>query len=127
LKFRNHVINCAKGVFEKLNFDLGKVREISLSHPEQAKEGMRHQDHYGQIKTGLEPVSYQPPDFLRNEWLNNNQPDFSNIHNGIQYDEMKVRRDFYGPERIMLPNGEEFVITPNMMPPQANRRSCSTQ
>jgi hypothetical protein len=37
----------------------------------------------------------------------------------LLYEELRVRRDFYGPERIKLPDGCEVEISPpNTSPPK---------
>lgn len=111
-KVREHVAACVQGVLNKLNSDLARVRDIALKHPEQAKEGARYQKNYGQARIEEGGSHLQPPEFMTDEWLNANAPDFGHIHNGFRYEELRVRRDFNGPEIIKLPDGCELHITP---------------
>lgn len=50
---------------------------------------------------------------MENEWLESKEPDYSEIHNGFRYEKCIIQQEFYGPEKIKLPNGEEVEITPN--------------
>jgi hypothetical protein len=62
------------------------------------------------------PVSesqFQPPDVMNNEWLDTGPPNFAHAHNGFHYETLRIRRDFCGPEKIMLPNGTVFEISPS--------------
>ena len=107
-KLRNHTTACLEGILTKLYDDLAKIREVALAHPDQATEGMLYKKDYG--KMALDDPAF--PDVMSNEWLNNTHPDFTHIHNGFRYEELRIRRDFHGPERIKLPNGLEIVIEP---------------
>lgn len=101
-KLREHVAACVQGVLDNLNSDLAKVRDAALQHPEQASEGVRYQKNYGQSRIEAGGSQLQPPDFMGDEWLNSNAPDFSHIHNGLRYEEFRVRRDFFGPEIVKI-------------------------
>jgi hypothetical protein len=117
LTLRTHVAACVQGVLNKIHSDLARIRDAVLKHPEQVAEGMRYQKNYGQTRIEKNGSHLQPPDFMRDEWLNSSEPDFSHIHNGMLYEELRVRRDFYGPERIKLPDGSEVQISlPNINP-----------
>ncbi len=111
-KVRGHVASCVEGVLNKLYADLARVRDTALKHPEQTKENVRYQKNYGQSKTEEGGSHIQPPDFMSDEWLNANAPDFEHIQNGLRYEELRVRRDFYGPEIIKLPDGCKLHISP---------------
>jgi len=37
----------------------------------------------------------------------------ASIHNGYHYESVKMKKEFFGPEKIKMPNGDEIVITPN--------------
>lgn len=112
LKMKKHVAACAQGVLNKIHSDLAKVRDAALKHPEQVAEGARYQKNYGQARIEETGSHLQPPDFMTDEWLNCSEPSFSHIHNGLVYEELRIRRDFYGPERIKLPDGNEIHISP---------------
>lgn len=112
IKMREHIASCAQGVLDKIHTDLAKVREARLQYPEQANEGARYQKHYGQTHIAEGGSRLQPPDLMGNEWLNINAPNFRHIYNGLLYEELRVRRDFHGPERIKLPDGCEISISP---------------
>jgi hypothetical protein len=49
---------------------------------------------------------------MSNEWLDTKEPDFAHRHNGFHYETLRIRRDFHGPEKITLPNGEAIDIHP---------------
>lgn len=119
LKLKMHVEACAQGALNKIYSDLARIRDVALKHPEQAAEGARYKNNYGQARIEETGSQLQPPDFMRDEWLNSSEPDFSHIHNGLLYEELRMRRDFYGPERIKLPDGSEVnisVASPNISP-----------
>lgn len=119
MKLREHVAACVKGALDKIHEDLARVRHAALNFPDQTVEGKRYMKHYGQERIEEGGTHFQPPDFMNDEWLNSAVPDFSHIHNGLLYEELRVRRDFYGPERIKLPDGCEFQISPpNMNQPK---------
>ncbi|MES2672546.1 MAG: hypothetical protein V4673_19285 [Pseudomonadota bacterium] len=109
---KDHVAACVRGSLDKLHADLARVREIALNHPEQRKENIRYQKDYGQSKVEQGGSHLQPPEFMSDEWLNASAPDFAHIHNGFRYEELRVRRDFNGPETIKLPDGCEIHIAP---------------
>lgn len=114
-KLRVHVAACVQGALDKINSDLAKIRDAALKHPEQANEGVRYKKNYGQTRIEEGGSQLQQPNFMSDEWLNNKEPDFSHIHNGLLYEELRVRRDFHGPERIKLPDGREIHIAlPNI-------------
>ena len=112
LKLKEHVAACAQGALNKIHLDLAKVRDAALRHPEQAAESARYQKDYGQAKIEEAGSHLQPPDFMNDEWLNSSEPNYSHIHNGLLYEELRIRRDFYGPEKIQLPDGSEIHISP---------------
>lgn len=111
-KLRTHVAACVQGVLDRIHSDLAKIRDAALKHPEQAKEGVRYKKDYGQARIEESHAQLQQPNFMSDEWLNSKEPDFSHIHNGLLYEELRVRRDFHGPERINLPDGGEIQISP---------------
>lgn len=112
LKLKVHVEACGQGVLKKFNMDLAKIRDVTLKSQEQADEGVRYKRNYGQANIEGTGSRLQPPDFMSDEWLNNNEPNFSYIHNGLLYEELRMRRNFYGPERIKLPDGSDLDISP---------------
>jgi hypothetical protein len=112
LKLKIHVEACVRGALNKIHSDLAKIRDAALKHPEQTAEGIRYKKDYGQAKIEETGSQLQPPDFMTDEWLNSNEPNFSHIHNGLLYEELRIRRDFYGPEQIRLPDGSEIHISP---------------
>lgn len=112
VNLRAHVAACVQGALNKVHQDLARVRDAALKYPEQAAEGQRYSKNYGQAKIEEGGTHFQPPDFMNDEWLNSNAPNFSHVHKGLLYEELRVRRDFYGPERIKLPDGCEVEISP---------------
>lgn len=117
LKLKIHVEACVKGVLNKIYSDLAAIRNMAINDPGQAAEGVRYKKNYGQARVEEAGSQLQPPDFMTDEWLNSNEPNFGHIHKGLLYEELRIRRDFYGPERIKLPDGSEVDIAP----PYANQ------
>ncbi|HXU92263.1 MAG TPA: hypothetical protein VFP33_01270 [Gallionella sp.] len=116
VKLRTHVEASVQGVLNKVHLDLARVRDAALKYPEQAAQEQRYQKHYGQDRIEKDGSYLQPPNFMNDEWLNSNAPNFSHIHKGLLYEELRVRRDFCGPERIKLPDGSEVEISPHPHP-----------
>ncbi len=112
VKLRTHVAACVQGALNKFHLELAKVRDAALKYPEHAAEDQRYLKHYGQDRIEIGGSHLQPPEFMSDEWLNCGAPDFDHIHKGLLYEELRVRRDFCGPERIKLPNGDEVEISP---------------
>lgn len=112
MKLRGHVAACVQGALNKVHQDLARIRDAALKYPEQAAEGQRYSQNYGQARIEIGGTHLQPPDLMNDEWLNSAAPSFSHVHNGLMYEELRVRRDFYGPERIKLPDGCEVEIAP---------------
>ena len=113
---------CARFVWNKLveNFNSwspdhkpANMSEKTLKDQEELNQDLRYTKDYGQHRSEENESNMQPPDFMNDEWLNSSAPDFELIHNGLQYEELKIRRDFYGPEAIALPNGDTIQISPN--------------
>jgi hypothetical protein len=119
VKLRSHVEACVQGALSKVHLDIARVRDAALKYPDQVAEGQRYVKHQGQQRIEAGGTHLLPPDFMNDEWLNSNAPSFSHIHKGLLYEELRVRRDFYGPERIKLPDGCEVEISPpNTSPPK---------
>lgn len=112
LSIRKHIVACIHGTLHKLNNDLAEVRNATLKYPEQTSEETKYQNNYGKAKIEAIGSHFTTPDFMKDEWLNCNEPNFSHIHNGLLYEELKIRRDFYGPEVITLPDGGEVHLSP---------------
>jgi hypothetical protein len=110
--FRDHVAACVRGAQSRLESDLARIRQEALDNPSEVRDGGRYEKNFGQA-TPVKGPHFQPPDILSNEWLNTETPSFAHAHNGFHYEPLRVRRDFYGPEKITLPNGELFEINPS--------------
>jgi hypothetical protein len=52
---------------------------------------------------------------MSDEWLNTEAPGFAHAHNGFHYETLRVCCDFFGLEKITLPNGELFEINPSQL------------
>lgn len=111
VKIREHVSACVQGALNKVHQDLVRVRDATLKYPEQAAEGQRYSKNYGQVRIEEGGTHFQPPDFMSDEWLNSNAPNFSHVHKGLLYEELRVRQDFYYPEHIKLPDDCEVEIS----------------
>ncbi len=109
---REHVAACVGGALDKLNSDLTRMREAGLAHPDQAEGGAQYKKHHGRQSIDVNGSGLHPPDVISDGWLTNTHPDFSHIHNGFRYEELRLRRDFHGPERIKLPDGTYIEIAP---------------
>ncbi len=112
LRIKEHISNVFRAIQDKLSSDIKRFREISIKRPEQAKEAERHSKNYGKVHIPIGGKHLNPPDFMNDEWLNPVEPDFSEVHSGFRYENIKARMDFWGPESIKLPNGDVHVITP---------------
>jgi hypothetical protein len=115
-RFHAHTSACITGVQEKLNDDMARVRAAALANPADARTNARYERNYG-AAVPLAGVELRPPDFMASDWLNAGTPDFSQVHNGFHYEELRARRDFHGPERIELPDGNVFELRPGPLPP----------
>lgn len=109
---RNHVMSALQGVGKKLSEDIKRIRSIAIEHPNQVEEAVKYSKNYGKDHIPVGGKQFNPPDFLNEQWLDPIEPDFSEVHNGFRYERVTFRQDFYGPERIKLPNGYEIEITP---------------
>ena len=52
---------------------------------------------------------------MSDEWLDTGPPSFVHAHNGFHYEMIRIRRDFNGPEKIALSNGEILEINPSQL------------
>jgi hypothetical protein len=107
-----HTQACRQGILNKLHADITQLRAIALKHPDQLKNGEKYSKHCGtyEIAAGGSPLS--PPDFSDDKWLDNEEPDYSSVHNGFRYEGLRIKVDFHGPERIFLPDGSSIELTP---------------
>lgn len=111
-KMQRHIVAVLSGVGNKLAEDLGMLRSFVIEHPEQAAEAEKYSRHCESMEIPKEGAQLVYPDFVNDQWSDTVEPDFSEIHNGFRYEEMKIRRDFHGPERISLPGGWAVELTP---------------
>lgn len=109
--FRGHIAACVQGVSEKLLADLARIRQAALDDPTHALKSARYENNYGPANP-VDGTKFQPPEFMNDEWLKTSQPSFAHTHNGFHYETLRVRRNFYGPEKIVLHNGETIEISP---------------
>jgi hypothetical protein len=114
--FETHTERSVTGVQQKLFEDMARLRELIILHPDQAKQAVKYSKHFGSVEIPAGGNRLSEPDFMQDEWLNPKEPDFSSIHNGFRYEAIKLRRNFYGPETIKLPNGEQIIISPPPTP-----------
>ncbi|MGH7216203.1 MAG: hypothetical protein ACREIG_03085, partial [Nitrospiraceae bacterium] len=103
--FKQHTDHAITGVQKKLFDDMAKLREVIIMHPDQAKQAERYSNHCGSVQIPASGARLAEPNFMDDSWLDPKEPDFSSIHNGFRYEAIKLRRNFYGPETIKLPNG----------------------
>jgi len=110
--FRDHVAACVRGTQSKLDADFARIHQAALDNPSDAREGARYEKNYGPASL-ISGSQLQPPDIMKNEWLDTEPPPFSHVHNGFHYETLRVRRDF--TVRITLPNGKILEITPSQL------------
>lgn len=125
-KFYEHAKAAYQGAMNKLHADLTELRTIALKHPDQAKAAEKYSKNYGTVDIAVEGTHLMPPDFSSDSWLNNEEPDFSSVHNGFRYESLRLRLDFHGPEEIPLPGGGSFVVTPPDTTASAERQGHDT-
>jgi|GEM_PF-5583666 len=113
VKIKVHVTSALAGVKEKLANDITKLRSIALENPNQAKELQKFSKHLGQFIVPKEGARLQPSNITETEWLDPIEPVFSEIQNGFRYEAITINQNFYGPEKIKLPNGDEIEIKPS--------------
>ncbi len=111
-KIQHHIAVALSSVQQKLFDDLGGLRFVRMTHPDQARQAERYSQHYGTQEIPAGGTRLTQPDFMNDKWLDVEEPDFSAIHNGFRYEGIRIRRDFYGPEKFQMPNGDEFEIMP---------------
>lgn len=111
-KIKNHIAAALKGAAKRMDDVLVELRTKTIGHPELAEEGVQLNEHQGTQtvpETGMRVV---PPDLSNHPYLSVKEPGFSNIHNGYHYEPFAMKREFFGPEEILLENGEKIVISP---------------
>lgn len=111
-KMTSHVRSAFKGIWQKLFDDLGRMRQVSIDHPDQLEEAKKYSKHLGTQEIPVGGVRIVPPDTSDSPWLAPVVPDFSEVHSGYRYETVTVKRDFSGPERIKLPDGSSIKISP---------------
>ncbi len=111
-KIRNHVSAALKGVLGRLCEDMGAFRKIQREHPDQAREARRYSEELGKIEIQKGGVRLTLPNPSTESWLDVPEPDFSSIHNGFHYEEVRIQMNFHRPDEIQLPDGGTIKITP---------------
>lgn len=112
--FKEHVSAALDGTVVKLMDDLARFRKCVMDDPTLAESGCKN-SRLVEKKMSIPPGgrAFVFPDLSSDPWLDVDEPDFSGIHNGFRYEEIKFQRDFSGPEEIILPNGDRLVLTPS--------------
>lgn len=111
-KIQQQITAALRGVRTKCLEDIKRLRSIAITKPEQAKTAEKYTKNYGVGQIPPEGRRIEPPDFMADEWLDPKEPDFSEIHNGFNYEKFMLRHNFFGPETIKLPSGDEIDIDP---------------
>jgi hypothetical protein len=57
-------------------------------------------------------VHFKPPALEGHPHLQINEPDYSHVHDGYQYEEIVLNRKFRGPEKFDLGNGLFMELLP---------------
>jgi len=111
-KMQVHSQACCNAIYLNLIKLIAEIRNITLNNPDIIKKDQKYSRNYGQAKVENGATNLQPPEFMNDEWLNTPVPDYSNLHNGYEYEETKIKIDFRGPEKITTPNGTVLEISP---------------
>lgn len=112
IKLKQHVQVTLNAVQEKLHDDMGKLRKIAIDHPELTATSLEYSNNHGTQEVPIGGIRLTPPDFGKEPFLDLQEPTFPEVQNGYRYEWAKLKREFYGPERITLPNGDSFEISP---------------
>jgi len=111
-KMLNHVSCALEGVGQSLQEDIASFRQAAIDHPEQAREGETYSKYLGRHEIPVGGTQLAPPDTSEDPFLDPDEPDFSDVHNGFHYETIKLTQNFQGPETILLPDGRSIKITP---------------
>jgi hypothetical protein len=111
-KLHQHAMAAFQGAHQKLFEDISEARAILLANPDEHKKA-QYSKNCGSQHIPVGGTSMNAPDVSDNEWLDNDEPDFSTVHSGYRYESLRARVDFHGPEEIKLEDGRTFVLTPN--------------
>lgn len=108
---RTHISAAHQGANRKLREDLGRLRQVILEHPEQARAEASYERKAGSgwIEAGGSHVEL--PETIGDPWLDVPLPDYSSLHKGYHYEDCVVRREFNEPETITLPDGGRLITT----------------
>ena len=79
-KLRDHVAAALSGIEKKLFNDLGTLRSITISHPDQASQARKYQRHVEQMNIPADGTRLAQPDINNEPWLNPVEPDYSTVH-----------------------------------------------
>lgn len=112
VEMQSHSQAVLNGISSKLWNDVGLLRQACLANPTDAIKKSKYLKEYGGVELPVGENHLTPPDTRNDEWLNVEVPDYSCVHRGFVYEEARIKRDFFGPETITLPNGNSIVIKP---------------
>ncbi len=112
MRMKNHVESALRGVESVLSDDINQLRQKAIDEPEQAREAQEYSRNLGSIDIPEGGAHTLRPDLSDDPYLNPDEPDFSEIHNGFRYETITINKEFNGPETIKLPNGHSIKITP---------------
>ena len=112
-QMHDHSSAVLKAIQKKLSDDIATLRKLTIESREAAVSAATYQKGYGQANLEDGRSVLNPPDFGSDPWLKSPVPDFSELHNGYEYEEKRVNEKFHGPEKIELPNGEYYKIIPS--------------
>jgi hypothetical protein len=105
-----HTRAVLSAVEEKLMNDLNEYRKKLIGFsPEILKEVTDYEREIGEFKLD-DGVLTPPVEAFNDSWIDPEEPVFSN--NGYLYEATFIRRQFYGPEKLTMPNGETITVEP---------------
>ena len=108
----SHARACVEGIDEKLAEDLGRAREEGQRDPASMNVGVKFS------RSGTTELSEgrgaAVPDFTHDPWFTPDHPNFSSVHNGFVYDELRYKKDYFGTFRVTMPDGnwQDVIIGP---------------
>lgn len=111
-KMKSHTLVVGRAIANKLSSDIERLRALAIAHPEHAENSAKYTGGNTRFQIPAGGARTNFPDPLKEPWLNPNEPDFAEVHNGYQYEMYNLKKEFYGPEDIKLPSGNTLRLTP---------------
>ena len=115
LSYGDHIKATLKGVESILLENIVRLRDITIENPRYLKEASKRVVNYGGGKlASSEFTKINSSEDTNASHLDVDTPDFSELHEGFHYDEATFLKEFNGPEKIKLPDGNTIEIKPEL-------------